>query len=751
MFSTKPHFKKSLILTYFLFCYSIGFCQDTFIDNFNTVSYANNNGTQNFGTNWVENGETTNASAGNVQVNSNQLRFQNLDGISISRSLSLAGASSATLTLDYNRTNGNESILVQLWNGASYTTVATLNGTGSVNYVLVANQISAASSIRFLSGSGGWSNNETIFIDNVQFTASFAPAVTIEDVLADEDAGFITFTATHVSLPASGAFTVDYTTVDGSAIAPGDYSVSSGTLNFNGVVGDTEQIVITLNDDFIFEGDEIFTIQFTATSDIAVDISDTGAGTIQDNESNPNAPRPYEERHAKNLKGNFIMRGNTNLLCTSGCPATPVTNNGVDMGYVDIDTDGTTINSSNSLISIPAGATVEWAGLYWGGVYGSTRTGITNPPAGLNIDQVKLKEPGAATYTTINAEVRNIETAFGNPWNTFMSFAEVTPMVQAAGSGVYHIADIALVTGNAWTGPNGGWNLVVIYADPAQTTKSISVWDGYDFFGFGDNDSFTVTGLLTPSAGAFQTHAAYFGFDGEASSTGDYVNVNGTALANGLNPADNTLNGTISEFGVDVGGRIPSFNYSWGIDSDVFDASGLVPNSATTVDIDLGSSSEGIWGGIFVISNEIAFPTVSSKTFAPETLLMGDEATVTLVFDNPAQGVALTNVSLTDNLPDGMIIAPTPNASSSCGASLSAISGNNFFNASGFNLPPGASCTFTFDIITDNIGSFTNSILTSDLTNNENIPLAEDSSADIIVKVRTLITNRRITHRVNKD
>jgi len=252
-----------------------------------------------------------------------------------------------------------------------------------------------------------------------------------------------------------------------------------------------------------------------------------GNVTINDNDNDPNAPRPYEERYAENLNGNFIMRGNTNLECASGCPATPVTNNGITMGYVDIDTDATTVNSSNNTFIIPAGATVEWAGLYWGGVYGSTRTGITNPPASLNIDQVKFMEPGGVSYTTINSEIRNIETNFGNPWNTFMSFADVTSIVQAAGSGVYQVADIALVTGSAYTGPNGGWNMVVVYGDPSEKARRINIWDGFDAFGFGADDDFTVTGLLTPSSGAFETHAGYFGFDGEASFTGDFVNING--------------------------------------------------------------------------------------------------------------------------------------------------------------------------------------------------------------------------------
>ena len=313
-----------------------------------------------FASNWVETNETTSPSAGRILINSNQLRFQNMDSRQISRTLDLSGATSATLTLNYNRTSGNESILVQLYNGSSYNTVATLAGTGSVNYNLTVAQISSASAIRFTTGSGGWGNSETIFIDNVLFTVNYSPTITIDDISVNENAGTATFTATHIGVDTAGSFTVDYTTNNGSATAGSDYTgIGSGTLSFNGTVGDTEQFTVTISDDFVFEGDETFGIQFTATSDGAVNIADTATGTILDNESDPNAPRPYEERQAINLVGNFKMKGNTNLQCVSGCPGTPMSNNpSVVMGYADVDADGSTVNSSYSNFSIPAGATV---------------------------------------------------------------------------------------------------------------------------------------------------------------------------------------------------------------------------------------------------------------------------------------------------------------------------------------------------------------------------------------------------------
>lgn len=145
--------------------------QDTFADNFESVSYANSDGTELFLGNWTETGESTSASGGRITVNSNQLRFVNIDSRYITRNLDLSAYTDVTLTLDYNRTNGDEVIDVLLFNGTSYSSVATLSGTGSLSYDLDSSEISANSSIRFATASGNWGSSETVFIDNVLFTA----------------------------------------------------------------------------------------------------------------------------------------------------------------------------------------------------------------------------------------------------------------------------------------------------------------------------------------------------------------------------------------------------------------------------------------------------------------------------------------------------------------------------------------------------------------------------------------------------
>jgi hypothetical protein len=86
------------------------------------------------------------------------------------------------------------------------------------------------------------------------------------------------------------------------------------------------------------------------------------------------ADTPFSQRFAQTMRGSIEAVGNQLLTCpaaTPGClnarirvgPAGSMNNN-YNMGYVDVDTDGATFNSSSATLTLPAGATVTWAGLY---------------------------------------------------------------------------------------------------------------------------------------------------------------------------------------------------------------------------------------------------------------------------------------------------------------------------------------------------------------------------------------------------
>ncbi len=105
--------------------------------------------------------------------------------------------------------------------------------------------------------------------------------IAVDDVTVDETAGTATFT---VSIDAVNAQTVsvDYTTVNGSAVAPDDYVAKSGTVTF--LPGQTSQPVnVTINDDTLGETDESFSL--VLSNPVNGSIGDaTGIATINDDE-----------------------------------------------------------------------------------------------------------------------------------------------------------------------------------------------------------------------------------------------------------------------------------------------------------------------------------------------------------------------------------------------------------------------------------------------------------------------------------
>ncbi len=180
---------KLLFLLIAFVCCTQLFSQQTYRDNFSSVSYSNNNGNTNFSAGWNDS-EDGSPSNGRIDINGGRLRFNNLDGRNISRTLNLSGASSVTLTLDYDATSrGGEGLDVELWNysTSSWQTVATINtnATGTISYALTANQISASSAIRFVGTDTSWSNGDIITIDNVLLTANMGSSDSDGDGIND--------------------------------------------------------------------------------------------------------------------------------------------------------------------------------------------------------------------------------------------------------------------------------------------------------------------------------------------------------------------------------------------------------------------------------------------------------------------------------------------------------------------------------------------------------------------------------------
>ncbi|NDB91486.1 MAG: hypothetical protein EB149_01635 [Thaumarchaeota archaeon] len=96
-----------------------------------------------------------------------------------------------------------------------------------------------------------------------------------------------------LSKPSTSTVTVDFNTVDGSAISGTDYSVSVGTITFS--PGQTiKTILIPIHGDYALESDETFTIVLTNPTNAALSLTaGIGIGTIQNDDLFPEDLNTY--------------------------------------------------------------------------------------------------------------------------------------------------------------------------------------------------------------------------------------------------------------------------------------------------------------------------------------------------------------------------------------------------------------------------------------------------------------------------
>lgn len=528
--------------------------QDTFEDRFNLPFYNQNNGSMNFSGNWTENGEGTSATGGRIQISGGQLQIVDMDGVSIQRSLDLSGATSATLTLDYTRVNGNEIIAVQLYDGASFNTVALLDGNGSVNYTLTPAERNASAAIRFITDSGNWSGSEEYRIDNVRFTATIEPAITITDLTIDEGAGTATFTATHTGQNVLLPFTVNYSTTAITATDGLDFNSVSGTMLFNGTVGDSEIITVNILEDLIYEQTEVFEIRMNSTTNASVNITDRGVGSITDNE---------------------VVLGNTPLVLFDEFD-----------GYMDYASTGGslrtqdnnnnpcsfTTSSSNTLTSsLPAGATIDKAILYW------SNSGSMDPQVtfeGTNIDATLVYRTSiiGLEFHNHSADVTAMLQAMPDPSTNVFDFSGLT----IDNSGSYCSSAVTL----------GGWALMVFYSAPGLPATTINLYQGFDG-NQNTSTSFSLSGFYAiGSMGSKTTILSWEGDQTLANNESLFFNTpltgNNLLTGDGDNTGGNPFNSTIYD---NVGVPVTNDVTPYGVDLDTYDVSAFIlpgETSATT-------------------------------------------------------------------------------------------------------------------------------------------------------------------------
>lgn len=151
-----------------------------------------------------------------------------------------------------------------------------------------------------------------------------AATVSINDVsITEGDAGTSVLTFTVTRSDASGAFSVDYATANGTATAGSDYTATSGTLSFTAGGALTQTISVTITGDTVTEGNESFTVGLSnlVNSSGTAAISDaSGTGTITNDDISIIAIHDIQgAAHTSPLVGQVVTtRGIVTAVDTNG-------------------------------------------------------------------------------------------------------------------------------------------------------------------------------------------------------------------------------------------------------------------------------------------------------------------------------------------------------------------------------------------------------------------------------------------------
>ena len=383
--------------------------------------------------------------------------------------------------------------------------------------------------------------------------------------------------------------------------------------------------------------------------------------------------RTFAPRFTVNAAGDITIAANANTTCSQVTSATGAgadctnaqtlgtlnrINNNHTIVHSDVDSDASTFNSSRAKLNLPLGATVAFAGLYWGGLStASTR------------NTVRLATPSSGgAYTTQTATTLDDSSTNATVQGAYQGFVDITSIVANAGAGTYTVANIATTV--AVLNSYAGWSLVVVYRLATEPTRNMVVYDGYQRVAGAASVDVSLSGFTTPPFGTVTSKLGVVAYDGDKGQTEGAAGLQfGTSTAtlspvfNGLNPQTDVFNSTISTLGQNNDERNPNCSNTLGYDADIFLPNTQLPNGATTAVVRVSSSGETIDLGVVTLATTIFVPNIKDsfvKTVADVNgglVLPGDILEYTISFSNSGNDPA-TQAVVADILPPNTTYVP---------------------------------------------------------------------------------------------
>ncbi len=380
--------------------------------------------------------------------------------------------------------------------------------------------------------------------------------------------------------------------------------------------------------------------------------------------------RPFTTLYTSNVNGNLALIGNTLETCptaANGCVGARAgtVNDGNDdfaMEYVDIDGNGSTFNSSSATLSLPGGATVVFAQLYWGGRSQSGSRGSAS-----------LSTPTSGGYVAVSdGAVDEFEdSSIGQYSELYSASMNVTTLVQAGGSGTYTVGNV-----QGWLGAAGaaGWSLVVVYESAAEPLRNVTLFDGYAKV---DNNlpvEIPVSGFLTPLSGSFSSALAFVSVEGDIQFAGDGVQLvaggSTTALGNAVRPSGNFFNSTITQGASAFTAKTPNYVNQMGWDAGTYDVSAAMSNGLSSATIRLLTNSDTYGPAMVGFASEVFEPEIDATKSGVD--LDGGQTTDG---DFIEYSITVTNTGA-DAAENVTIVDPIPTATTFVSGSLQIVSGS---------------------------------------------------------------------------
>ncbi len=254
---------------------------------------------------------------------------------------------------------------------------------------------------------------------------------------------------------------------------------------------------------------------------------------------------PFKERYKANIKGDMTIIANSilNRIDKKHTPNDPyndqsidaITNDEIDMEYIDIDTDKQTFSSSSAALfqKNEASKKIVYAGLYWSATYkyeSGYKKGedkfVAFDKTRESFETVLVKFPHKNDYTPIKGDVifDGLKDKKFKDAAPYAVYADITEHVTALENpfGFYTVANIRATQGTLIGGSAAGWTMIFVYEDDSMSEKFIATHDG---FAGASSEIVNVvfTGFKTLPEGNVQVKLAGAALEGDFKVDGDLL------------------------------------------------------------------------------------------------------------------------------------------------------------------------------------------------------------------------------------